>query len=127
MHKNIILLLLIISVVGLSGCTLEAATSGHISVREDQPRSASVNFSVRDREIIADYFRSLGVHKNKSSGLVRYDYLPRGIAGHALPGRLEKRLSPLYLPYGRLIVGADVILINRNTRIVVDILYDIVT
>ncbi len=51
--------------------------------------------------------------------------LPPGLQGRALPGDLEPRLSELPAGYVRVVIGADVVLQNTKTRVVVDIVKDI--
>lgn len=53
------------------------------------------------------------------------DTLPPGLAWRELPPELERRLSRLPDGYIRVIVGSDIVLMDRRTRVVLDILYDI--
>lgn len=51
--------------------------------------------------------------------------LPPGLEGRALPGELERRLSPLPAGYIRLQVGRDIVLMDQHTRITVDVIKNI--
>ncbi len=62
---------------------------------------------------------------NLPPGLAKRDTLPPGLEGRALPADLEAQLTPLPNTYVRMRIGADLVLLDRNTRIVFDIIYDI--
>ena len=92
----------------------------------DPKAHVRIVFSTRDREIIRDYFHN------------RYSNLPPGLAkrGGNLPPGLQKRISPFpvdlerrlpQLPniYVRGSIGTDVVILNRQTQRVVDIIHDI--
>jgi hypothetical protein len=101
---------------------------------------ATVQFAERDKIAIRDYYRHPG---SGASGLppglankqqlppglqkqVREKgTLPPGLQKRLLPGELEGRLSRLPPGYERVIVGADVVIVEIATRIIVDILADI--
>jgi hypothetical protein len=51
--------------------------------------------------------------------------LPPGLAKRNLPRELEDRLSQIPRGYVRLKVGMDIVLMNEETEVIVDILYDI--
>jgi hypothetical protein len=52
--------------------------------------------------------------------------LPRGLRGTPLPSDLERRLSPLPDVYVRVVIGGDIVLMHRDTRVVMDIYRDVV-
>jgi hypothetical protein len=51
--------------------------------------------------------------------------LPPGLAKRNLPYKLEVRLSPLPRGYVRLKVGGDIVLMNEETKVIIDVIYDI--
>ena len=55
----------------------------------------------------------------------RRGQLPPGLQGEALPQQLEERLSVLPKGYSRVRVGADIVLLEQNTRIMVDVIKSI--
>lgn len=119
---------------------------GHQKEWEDRDENQNAQparpyFSPRDRQIIIDYFR--GGYGNLPPGLAkRGGNLPPGLErqlrrnGHLPPG-LEKRLVPFpvdlerrlpRLPsvYQRVILGPDVLIVNRKTGAVLDILRGVI-
>lgn len=129
MRKSLVVVLLALGAGALSGCALDAATSGRVVV-SDGRNSVDVRFSDRDRAIIEQYYARQkpkkappGLAKRDSlpPGLGKRDRLPPGLQARGLPGDLASRLSPLPAGYVRLLVGADVVLMNSSTRVMVDI------
>ena len=125
--------LTILSVAVLSGgCVTQVLTSGRVQVRDEQA-SIEVGFSHRDRTLIEDYYRNASPAKKAPPGLARREALPPGLSRHGtlppglqgrlLPRELESRLTVLPAAYVRLVIGRDVVLIERDTRRVLDILY----
>lgn len=118
-------LMVVVAVSLLGGCATHVASSGSV-VLQDDSRPAHAGFSARDRQIIMDYYQG---HKRDqqvpATGLVRRDVLPPNLPSHRLPAALEAQLTPLSEPYRRLAVGNDVLLIDRNTRVVIDIIYGV--
>jgi hypothetical protein len=107
----------------------------------ERQREVRPYFSPRDRQIIIDYFRGYG---NLPPGLAkRGGNLPPGLArqlrrnGHLPPGLekrlvpfpvgLERRLPPLPSVYQRVILGPDVLIVNRKTGAILDILRGVIT
>ena len=103
--------------------------------------NARIIFTSRDREIIRDYFH--GGYSNLPPGLAKRDgNLPPGLQKHlerdgTLPAGLQKRVSPFpvdlerrlpRLPdiYVRGTIGSDVVILNRRTQRIMDIIHDIV-
>lgn len=114
----------------VTGC----ATSGAVVV-EDENARVEVVFTDRDRQLIHDHYhrRHLPPGLAKRSSLPpglqkqveRRGQLPPGLQGERLSDELEVRLSPLPEGYIRLRVGADVVLMNTRTRIILDVIKDI--
>jgi hypothetical protein len=107
--------------------------------RDRQPR-ISIVFSSRDREIIRDYYHNR--YSNLPPGLAkRNGNLPPGLEKHlerdgTLPPGLQKRLTPFpddlerrlpRLPsiYRRGSIGVDVVILDRRTQRIMDIVHDI--
>jgi len=100
----------------------------------------TIRFSESDRIAIHDYFRrastgasglppGLAKRQQLPPGLQKQlrekGTLPPGLQKRALPGELDGRLSRLPPGYERVIVGADVLLVEIATRVIVDILTDV--
>lgn len=127
----------VLAAVALNGCMANAFTSGGVAVRSPNA-SVDVRFGDRDRVVINEYYSGYKAKKFKSTppglarkdklppGLARHNRLPPGLQGRSLPADLEGRLSPLPAPYGRVVIGADIVLINRNTRVVLDVMKEVV-
>ncbi len=138
-HKSLVVALLALC---LGGCATHAVTSGRVVVRDTSSSgvstTADVRFSDHDRRLMQDYYRGKGggKHKKTPPGLAKRDQLPPGLAkratlppglqGRNLPGDLESRLTPLPAPYVRVIVGGDIVLMHGRTRVVVDLVSDMV-
>lgn len=116
----------------LGGCATYTSTSGRVVIKDDTG-VVDIRIDDRDRAHIHDYYRSRkgpppGLAKrngNLPPGLARRDRLPHGLDSDTLPYELERKLAKLPLPYVRIRVGQDIVLMNRNTRVVFDIIYDI--
>ena len=129
-----LLIVLLLAVVG-AGCATHAVTSGQVVIRDDRA-AVELRFSARDRGLIEDYYRQaaklkrtppgLAKREQLPPGLVRGGRLPSGLQGRGLPSDLESRLTALPAPYVRLIIGRDVVLMKRDTRVVLDVLYGVV-
>jgi hypothetical protein len=111
------------------------ASDGAVSVH------GSIVFSAHDRDIIRDYYRLGGV-SNLPPGLAkRGGNLPPGLQKHldrdgTLPPGLQKRLTPFpadlerrlpRLPdiYQRGSIDGSIVIIDRRTRRIMDIIHDI--
>jgi len=120
----------------LTGCGTFAATSGRIVVKDD---TTVVDFRIveKDRAMMEQYY-SLPKHRKKGlppglakregnlpPGLAKREKLPPGLQGEALPYELEEKLSPLPSSMVRIRIGHDIVLMNRTTRVIFDIVYDI--
>lgn len=119
----------------LSGCAGMEITSGSV-VLTDHGTQAGIAFTSRDRSIIAGYYANLPAHRRMPPGLarrehlppglVKRDRLPRGLRGRGLPADLERQLHALPSGYVRIVVGNDLVLMNRTSREVLDIYRDVV-
>lgn len=135
--KNIIIIMLIniASFVFLTGCATYP-DYGDVEIRGEDVWF-KVSFGEKDSRLIRNYYKSNrkrlppGLAKKDKlppgleKQLARKDKLPPGLQHRLLPLELEQRLSPLPRGYIRLKVGGDVILIDKFTRVVVDIIYDV--
>ena len=120
MHKYLLFLLLGFL---LGGCAAYTATSGRVVLKDDS-RATSVYFSSSDRSLIEGYYQESTGYR-KSSGSVKVAKgiaLPSGAKSEPLPYELEKKLSPLPSAYVRLRVGGDIVLMDRKTRVLTDVL-----
>jgi hypothetical protein len=97
-----------------------------------------VVFSDRDRILIRDYFAPRYRHlppglakqgkipPGHAKKLIRNAPVPHDYRWNSIPSALEDRLSRLPDGYVRITVGADIAIMNVRTRVVVDLLEDIV-
>lgn len=118
-----------------AGCATHAMTSGQVVIRDDRG-SVELRFSARERALIGDYYHQAAKSKQTPPGLAKREQLPPGLArggrlppglqGRGLPSDLESRLTALPVPYVRLVVGRDVVLMKRDTRVVLDVVYGVV-
>lgn len=96
-----------------------------------------IRFTDDDRRIIRDYYdgrrASLppGLAKKEQlppglrKQIVRRGHLPPGLEGHRLPRDLEKRLSRIPEGHLRVRIGADVVLMNGKSRLILDVIKDV--
>ena len=115
------------------GCATHTATSGRVVIRYDRV-AVEARFSDRDRAAIEQHYRAAkpkkappGLEKRESlpPGLAKRDTLPPGLQGRLLPRELEARLTVLPAAQVRVIIGRDIVLMQRDTRVVLDILYGV--
>jgi hypothetical protein len=109
------------------------------SARGDK-RGARIMFSVRDRETIRGYYQDR--NSNLPPGLAkRNGNLPPGLQKHLerdgtlppglqkrvqpFPEDLERRLPPLPDTYRRVTLGVDILILDRRTQRIVDVIHDI--
>jgi hypothetical protein len=110
----------------LGGCATYTATSGHVVLKDDR-QAAEVHFSDSDIALIKNYY-SNPANRQTSSADVKItvgDALPPGIMTQRVPHALERKLSPLPSSYIRLRVGQAIVLMDRKTRVVEDVLYGV--
>jgi len=117
----------------VTGCAAHAVTSGRVVVRDDQA-TVELHFSDRDRALIEEHYRGakpkmappgLAKREQLPPGLAKRDTLPPGLQGRSLPRELESRLAVLPAGYVRVTIGHDIVLMNCDTRVVLDILYGV--
>jgi hypothetical protein len=141
--------------IGLLACSLTAVPAvsqgkgkGHNKKEQDGDdegrgngkKRAKHEFDGQDREVITNYYSSR--NSNLPPGLAkRGGNLPPGLEkqlernGTLPPGlqkrmqpcpvELERQLPPLEAGYSRGVIGAHVVIYNRNTNVIVDILKDV--
>jgi hypothetical protein len=138
----------------MQACASYIATSGKVAVKDDRPASKpqpssvpvpannarpakrdtrvamATGFSTRDRLSIEEYFEKQRSAQARQESLPAsfavHDRLPANIQGQSLPRALESRLTVLPDAYVRLQVGRDVLLMERDSRVVLDLLRDVI-
>lgn len=107
---------------------------------EDEGQSVKFGFGPHEREVITRYYSNRG--SNLPPGLAkRGGNLPPGLEkqlernGTLPPGlqkrvepcpvELERQLPPLPAEYRRGVIGVHIVVFNRNTNVIVDILKDV--
>lgn len=127
------LLPVVLATLVVAGCATHAATSGRVVVRDDRA-AVELRFNDRDRALIEEHYRATkpkktppGLAKRETlpPGLAKRDTLPPGLQGRALPRELESHLAVLPGTYVRVVIGRDIVLMNRDTRVVLDIVYGV--
>ncbi|GEM_PF-2314829 len=135
MHKYLLLALIGLM---LSGCAAYTATSGRVAIKDDSAANAGrvavkeksaatvVRFSAGDRAVIEDYYRKSVPAKTSpgSMPLLKGGWLPTDVGAEPLPPALESKLSPLPSSHARQKVGRNVVLIEKKTRVIADVLYN---
>jgi len=127
--------LLVLAGVMLGGCASYSATSGRVVIKDDTS-VVDIRIADRDRGIIENYYKRTKKKKglppglakrngNLPPGLAKRDKLPPGLQGDPLPHDLEKQLIRLPSTYVRIRVGQDIVLMDRKTRVVFDVVYGI--
>ncbi len=135
--KTCRLLLVALLTLSASGCASIAMTSGRVVIKDDN-HVIDVSFNDHDRKVIHDYYAHQKKHKGKKMppglakrggdlppGLAKRDVLPPGLQGRALPNELEAQLTPLPSAYVRVRIGGDLVLLDRKTRVVLDVIYGV--
>ncbi len=106
----------------------------------DSDHGGRIVFSVRDRDMIRNYYQDR--NSNLPPGLAkRNGNLPPGLQKHLdrdgtlppglqkrvqpFPEDLERRLPPLPETYRRVTLGVDIMILDRRTQRIVDIIHDI--
>lgn len=125
--------LILLSVI-LGGCASVAATSGRVVIKDDRS-AVDVAINAEDRALITDYYAKKkkkglppGLAKRNGAlprGLAKRETLPPGLQGEALPYDLERQLTPLPNNYVRVRINQDVALLDRRTRVVLDVLHGV--
>jgi hypothetical protein len=118
---------------------------GHNKQQDDDDNDGGKHgkhgFGKHDREIISGYYANRG--SNLPPGLAkRGGDLPPGLEKHLerngtlppglqkriepCPVELERQLPPLPADYQRAVIGAHIVILNRHTNVIVDIMKDVV-
>lgn len=92
----------------------------------------SILFTGDDRKAIDSFFRKYGSHGAETKQVARRDpllvrdRLSEKAAVRPLPPTLDSQLPALPSGYGRVIVGRDVVLLERRSNTIVDIVREVV-
>jgi hypothetical protein len=137
--RNLVLLLLCGALASSPGLAQKKGHGQGNQSQQDDDRSRIV-FSVHDQDIIRSYYRDQ--YSNLPPGLAkRGGNLPPGLQKHlerdgTLPPGLQKRVQPFpddlerrlpRLPdgYRRVVLGVDIMILDRRTQRIMDIVRDI--
>lgn len=103
--------------------------------------SVKYGFAEHDREVITRYYAGHGsglppglakrggnLPPGLEKQLQRNGTLPPGLQKklQPCPVELERQLPPLPGDYRRVVIGAHIVILNRNTNVIVDIMKDVV-
>jgi len=129
---------------GIAAAQGNGKGKGHNKKQDDQGQNGGYvqyGFGPHDRELITAYY------SNHTQGLPpglakRGGNLPPGLEKHLerngtlppglqkklepCPVELERQLPPLPVEYGRAVIGAHIVVVNKNTNVIVDIFKDVV-
>ena len=129
------IILMLGATMGLIGCASQpvSTTRSQDGVTATEPDRYQIRFSHRDRMLIRDYFRrnpldpaaGQRLPPDLEQRLFQRGTLPPGLSAHALPAELEQRLSPVPDTLARRRVGENVLLWDRESRMILDIIRDI--
>jgi hypothetical protein len=91
----------------------------------------AILFTGEDRQTIDQFFRrnatpSRNVAKAARKPLLIRERLPQDARTRPLPGALDDRLPALPTGYARVIVGRDVLLLERRSHVILDIVREVV-
>jgi hypothetical protein len=140
MRLSVVVIALLGAIALLNGCQTQAArsTAGGVIVRTPSATVSAV-FSDHDRQAIGDYYARLRAKKvppglakkntlppGLAKQIVKNGTLPPGLQGRILPQDLEAKLSQLPDGYSRVIIGANIAILNTSTRVIADIITDVV-
>lgn len=107
-----------IPAIALLGC---ASQGGNGAVA-----TGDIRFSEADRALITSHYQQARARtpaQEKPTQMVTPGgRLPSGARPNKLPTDLDAKLSKLADPYTRLTLGADVVLVNRNTHDILDVI-----
>ena len=141
MRQNLTLHTLVagLAVLGTAiGCVSGGGTrvTGGVIHQSERGR-VEVRFSAQDREIVRTYYGEkraslpAGLAKKAklppglSRQVERSGHLPPGLERKRLPRDLEQRLSRVPEGHVRLRVGADVVLMDGRTELILDVMKDV--
>ena len=118
-----------------------AAGSAHATVRMEQvyparaaanPTERAILFSGEDRQTIDHFFRRQNTQRDTNGAkpprepLLIRERVPQGVPTRPLPYALDHQLPPLPPGYARLILGRDVLLVERRSLTILDIVREVV-
>ena len=103
------------------------ALLGCASRGQEKAAQTGMRFSEQERKLITGYYQQQGqprvAAQDKARSRVNVgDKLMSGERPNKLPTALDAQLPALPEPYTRLTLGADVILVNRNTHDILDVI-----
>lgn len=124
-----------IVIFALAGCETYGY-AGAVSAHDSHTR-VTVVFSDADRRILHDYYRI--DYRSLPPGLAKKGKVPPGhahrhrvnqplppdAAWYYLPYNVERQLSRLPGDYVRIMIGADVAIMNVHTRVIVDLIENV--
>jgi hypothetical protein len=130
--SSAIIALIIITTYGCQ--TNPTRTSGSVEIGNENAR-VEVIFSDHDRKLIHEHYK-YGKQKKVPPGLAKKTHLPPGhekhykkhgrlppgLEGRYLPNDLEHRLERLPKEYVRIRVGTDILLMEKSTRLILDVI-----
>lgn len=113
--------------LGLSGLLVSLLISGCASSPSGSaPDASGMRFSEAERKTITGYYAQSGGRAASGSipapRVKAGDLLDSGQRPNKLPVDLAKLLPDLPEPYTRLTLGADVVLVNRNSHAILDVI-----
>jgi hypothetical protein len=91
----------------------------------------AILFTGEDRQTVDQFFRRHGggadrPGKARRDPLLVRERVPRGVRTRPLPFALDSRLPPLPRGYARVIVARDVLLLERRSQTILDIMREVV-
>lgn len=99
------------------------ALIGCASKGPEKADQSGMRFSEAERNIIMSHYpRPVGAQANMKSRIKAGDKLMSGERPNKLPTALDAKLPRLAEPFTRLTLGADVILVNRDTHDILDVI-----
>lgn len=100
----------------LAGCAGKGATTSM--------ETSGIKFSESERKTIETYYSAQrrGPATLPPQRAKPGDVLDPGQRPNKLPGDLLGRLPDLPAPYTRLVLGGDIILVNRDTHVIADVI-----
>lgn len=114
---------------------------GHNKQGDDQGGNVRYGFGAHDREVISSYYsnhtqglppglakRGGNLPPGLEKQLERNGTLPPGLQKklEPCPVALERQLPSLPLDYRRAVIGAHIVVLNKNTNVIVDVFKDVV-
>ncbi len=118
---------------------LPVAAQATLRIEQVYPALAAANaterailFTADDRQAVDSFFRRHGGQEADQKQLPRRepllvrDRLPEKTPVRPLPQLLDSQLPPLPRGYGRVIVGRDVVLLDRRSQTILDIMREVV-